>query len=116
MRQTEADRDAIMRAVLDYLHFSDENRQVAEEIAAETAHLLTTEPEADTGRLSFKQKIALAARATIRHAYTAYDDVLIENTLEQADLNMGRKTADDDDGPVADEVTEFIKQHRRKDA
>jgi hypothetical protein len=107
-------REAFQAEVIKYLNFDDRHKELAEEIAAEAADSSwASEKEglARSGRLSLAQKAVLAANTCIRHNYTAYDDILIENTLEQS---FSFKPEPDTDlrENVTDAVREFIQTHR----
>ncbi len=110
-----ASYDTLKKAVLDYLDFAAEHKELAETIANETARTVLEdlkEARRRESRLTIEQRIALAARAHIRHAYTAYDDVLIENTIEQAQLTMNA-VFEETGGESDDDVARFIEQHRK---
>ncbi len=104
------DQETFKAAVIAYLNFSEENKDLAEEIAGEA---LAWSDSMASERLSFEQQVAFASRACIRHTYTAYDDVLIENTLEQSDITMGKSYEESYEETDVDAVTEFIQRHRK---
>jgi hypothetical protein len=59
-----------------YLNFSAQHHELAGRIADEAVARLEENLMAGPDRLSFQQKVALAANACIRHRFTAYDDLL----------------------------------------
>jgi len=105
-------KEEIISAARKYLAFSEENRTLESEIAAETAEMMLREENSPgaVNRLSFDQRVVLAANRCIRHGYTAYDDRFIEQTIEQAyPENLEIETGVEE----SDEVAEFIKLRRR---
>ena len=108
--QGSGDRDDLYQEVIRFLDFSPQHIDIAREIAKQVSESgLAAE---QSPRLSARQQLSLAVRAWIRHTYTAYDDVLIENSIEQTDLGMGGEYGAPHDTTV-DAVTEFIERHRR---
>ena len=105
-----SDRDDVYQSVIRFLDFSPQNIDIAREIARNVSESGLSAQRSP--RLSARQQLSLAVRACIRHTYTAYDDVLIENSIEQADLGMGGEYGAQHDDTV-DAVTEFIERHRR---
>ena len=107
-------KDEVMR----YLSFADRHKALAEKIASEAAERAVNLFGQSTGRLTFEQQVKLATHSCIRHDYTDYDDILIEETVEYAaslfdkdspldGIEQGQQTE-----PV-DKVIEFIEEHRR---
>ena len=103
-------RDDLYQKVIRFLDFSSQYIDIAEEIARQVSE--TGLAAQRSPRLSARQQLSLAVRACIRHTYTAYDDVLIENSIEQTDLGMGGEYGAQHDNTV-DAVTDFIQRHRR---
>ena len=110
----DTDREKLRENVIKFLSFSSQYTDIASEIAnfiVDTAGLQRVVPER-ARRLDAHQRMVMAVRTYIRHTYTAYDDVLIENSIEQTDLSMGDDYGVQHDDAV-DAVTEFIERHRR---
>lgn len=97
--------------VIAYLNFSAKHHELAGKIADEAVARLEETLLDGSGRLSFQQKVALAANASIRHRYTAYDDLFIEKSLEQV-LHPQDKGPPAHIDPGPNEVVEFIRSHR----
>ncbi len=106
-------KEELVAAVEKYLAFSDQNKDVAAEIAEETAETMLKTEKNEPGainHLSFDKKVMFAANTCIRHNYTSYDDRFIEVTIEQSypeDLEIETEVEE------TDEVAEFIRLRRR---
>ena len=107
-------KEDIKKEVKGYLDFSEKHKQLAEEIAAETAARVCgagSEKAERTNRLTFEQKVRMAANVCIRHSHTGYDDILIEKSIEQSypfNEDVYKEFRED----AMNEVSEFIKKHR----
>lgn len=83
-------REQFSEAVYQYLGFATKHDGLARDIAKATAEYATrvgSERVGRTRKLSFEEKVILAARAYIRHNYTKYEDRLLglEYPLERGD-------------------------------
>ncbi len=112
MNKTE--KEKVKKAVVKYLKFSAPNKELAQEIAAETAQEFESMFADGTDRLSFEQKVELATRSCIRHSYTAYDDLFIEKTIAEEDDPLMEDADLDTRAGEQDEVSEFIRLNRKK--
>ncbi|MCP4714165.1 MAG: DUF2293 domain-containing protein [Deltaproteobacteria bacterium] len=113
---SELSQEAFVQEAMAYLDFSSSNRTLAEEIAADAfkrALKAETEQAKRPRQLLLKQKVILATRACIRHDYTAYDDILIENPNEQQVCPVINEQEGDAPNIHPNEVDDFIKRHRR---
>jgi hypothetical protein len=107
-------KEKFRKEIKKYLNFSNKYKKLAEEIAAETAEMVYEAPSERvnrTSKLSFEQKVKMAANACIRHSYTDYDDILIEKTIEQS-CSFIDDTYKEIKGEAMNEVSEFIRKHR----
>jgi hypothetical protein len=78
-RQEERHREELRGAILAYLAFAPEHAALAQEIAEEAATRAAVVGSGRVGRtrrLSLEDRAALAARASIRHQHTRYEDEL----------------------------------------
>jgi len=104
-------------AVIRYLNFTDQHTALAEKIASEAAERAGRLFSRDTGRIPFDQQVRLATHSCIRHDYTDYDDILIEETIEYTASLFDKESPldgiDQDRQPEqVDKVAEFIGEHR----
>jgi hypothetical protein len=86
----DAYRAEFTAAVLAWLDFTSEHAALAERIATAAADRAVVVGSGRVGRttlLSLEERAALAARATIRHQYTDYEDRLVEVDPFEADLD-----------------------------
>jgi hypothetical protein len=96
------------------LDFAPEHAALAQEIANVTAARAVVVGSGRVGRtrlLSLEERAALAARATIRHLFTDYDDRLVgldplDARIDDFEYRMIKQSAHDD-------VDEFLDTHRR---
>jgi hypothetical protein len=112
----DSHKEQLIQKVLAYLRFADEHAALATAIAEHAAAQIMREERERGGRiarLSPERLIELQVRACIRHTHTGYDDILVETTLEQADILRGATEAAGPQQEV-DDVTAFIEQHRRQ--
>jgi hypothetical protein len=104
----------LREAVLAFLSFAPEHAQLAEQIAAETAAHAAVVGSGRVGRtqlLSLQEKAALAARAHIRHRYTAYEDQLGGRPYEAWDEDdLYREIK----GAAHEAVDNFLEDHRQQ--
>jgi hypothetical protein len=101
-------------AVVAWLGFAPEHAAVAQEIADVTAERAVVVGSGRVGRtrvLSLEERVALAARATIRHRFTDYDDLLVgldpsDAAIDDIEYRLIKQSAHDD-------VDDFLTAHRR---
>lgn len=100
--------------MLAFLSFAPEHAQLAEQIASETAAHAAVVGSGRVGRtqlLSLQEKAALAARAHIRHRYTAYEDQLGDLPFEAWDEDdLYREIK----GAAHEAVDDFLEDHRQQ--
>ena len=93
----DAYRAEFTAAVLAWLGFAPEHEKLAAEIADSAAQRAREVGSGRVGRtktLPLKERAALAARATIRHRFTDYDDVAVELDPFETEMdNVGYRTA-----------------------
>jgi len=104
-------KERYREAVMAYLNFSATHQNLAGRIADEAVARIEGTSLAGSARLTFEQKVALAAHACIRHRHTTYDDIFIEKNLEHI-VPPHEKMAPPHSDPGHNEVFEFIKKHR----
>jgi hypothetical protein len=104
----------LCEAVLAFLSFAPQHAELAEQIAAETAAHAAVVGSGRVGRtqlLSLEEKAALAARAHIRHRYTAYEDHLGDRPYEAWDEDdLYREIK----GAAHQAVSDFLDDHRQQ--
>jgi Uncharacterized conserved protein (DUF2293) len=113
----DAYREEFTAAVLVWLDFAPEHAVLAEEIANVTAERAVVVGSGRVGRtrlLPLEERAALAARATIRHRFTDYDDHLVGldppgAEIDDFEYRMIKQNAHDD-------VEEFLDTYRRPPA
>jgi hypothetical protein len=109
----EAYRQEFRAGVLTWLEFAPEHAALAEEIADATAERAVVVGSGRVGRtrvLPLEERVALAARATIRHRFTDYDDRLVgldpsDAGIDDFEYHLVKHSAHDD-------VDEFLDTHR----
>ena len=116
-------RDEFAAAVLVFLDFVPTHAELAQEIArgvAEHATLVSSGRVGRTKQLPLEERATLAARAYIRHRYTAYENNLDVVTFEE-DLDSGAPIGGIDDDlyralkrDAATRVNEFLVRHRTR--
>ena len=110
----EAYREEFRAGVLAWLAFAPEHTALAEEIAEATAERAVVVGSGRVGRtklLPLEERVALAARATIRHRFTDYDDRLVgldpsDAAIDDFEYRSIKQTAHD-------EVDDFLDTYRR---
>jgi hypothetical protein len=110
----EAYRQEFRAGVLAWLEFAPEHAALAEEIADATAERAVVVGSGRVGRtrlLPLEERVALAARATIRHRFTDYDDRLVgldpsDAVIDDFEYRIIKQSAHDD-------VDDFLDTHRR---
>ena len=113
----EAYGDEFAAAVVAWLDFAPEHAALAERIAHETAARAVEVGSGRVGRtrlLSLEERAALAARATIRHRFTDYEDRLValdpfEAELADYEYRTIKRSAHD-------AVDDYLCAHRRPSA
>ncbi len=78
-RQEERYREQLIQAILAYLAFAPEHAALAQQIAEEAAARAAVVGSGRVGRtrtISLQDRAALAARASVRHQHTRYEDEL----------------------------------------
>jgi hypothetical protein len=104
----------LREAVLAFLNFAPQHAELAEQIAAETAAHAAVVGSGRVGRtqlLSLQEKAALAARAHIRHRYTAYEDQLDDLPFDAWDADdLYREIK----GAAYEAVADFLEGHRQR--
>ena len=86
----DAYRDEFAAAVLAWLAFAPEHAALADQIAISAADRAVVVGSGRVGRtrlLPLEERAALAARATIRHEFTDYDDRLAELDPFEAEVD-----------------------------
>jgi hypothetical protein len=107
-------REEFRAGVVAWLEFAPAHSALAEEIAEATAARAVVVGSGRVGRtrlLPLEERVALAARATIRHRFTDYDDRLVGLDLSDAaiddfEYHIIKKGSHDD-------VDDFLDTHRR---
>jgi Uncharacterized conserved protein (DUF2293) len=113
-KSEDAYREAFAAAALAWLDFTAEHAALAEHIATTAAERAVVVGSGRVGRtklLPLEERAALAARATIRHEFTDYDDRLVEldpfeTDVDDVDYRALKQAAHD-------AVDEFLLAHRR---
>ena len=104
----------LREAVLAFLNFAPQHTELAAQIAAETAAHAAVVGSGRVGRtrlLGLEEKAALAARAHIRHRYTAYEDHLDDLPFEAWDEDdLYREIK----GAAHEAVDDFLDVHRQR--
>jgi hypothetical protein len=111
-RQEAHYREEFAAAILRYLDFAPHHRELADQIATDTAEHAARVGSGRVGRtrtLSLEERAALAARAHIRHRHTNYDDNLDELVLLDVDYLYGDVRAD-----AHEAVDRFLENHRNR--
>ena len=101
-------------AVVAWLDFAPEHAGLAEQIATSAADRAVVVGSGRVGRtrlLPFEERAALAARATIRHRFTDYDDRLAE--LDPFEAETGDFEYRRIKHAAHDAVDDFLDAHRR---
>jgi hypothetical protein len=110
----EAYREEFRAGVVAWLAFAPEHAALAEEIAGVTAERAVVVGSGRVGRtrlLPLEKRVALAARATIRHRFTDYDDRFVgldpsDAAIDDFEYRIIKQSAHDD-------VDDFLDEHRR---
>jgi hypothetical protein len=110
----EAYREEFRAGVLAWLDFAPEHTALAEQIAEATAERAVVVGSGRVGRtklLPLEERVALAARATIRHRFTDYDDHLVgldlsDTAIDDFEYRIIKQNSHDD-------VDDFLDTHRR---
>ena len=113
----DAYREEFKAAVLAWLDFASEHAALAEEIANATAKRAVVVRSGRVGRtnlLPLEERAALAARATIRHWFTEYDDRLVGP--DPFDAEIGDFEYRIIKQSAHNEVDDFLCTHRRPPA
>jgi hypothetical protein len=109
-------RGEFAAAVLAWLDFTSEHAALAERIAAAAADRAAVVGSGRVGRtklLPLEERAALAARATIRHQFTDYDDRLVEHDPFETEVDdFEYRTIKD---AAQDSVDDFLCAHRSPD-
>jgi hypothetical protein len=111
-------REEFNDAVLRYLDFSDEYKDLAEEIAWGVSSWSCEKHSGRVGRtgaLTLEQKAELATRAHIRHAFTNYEGNLTAANFGEEILSMPEEIYHQVKSDAMDEVSEFIRKHRKSE-
>jgi hypothetical protein len=116
-RETAEDayREEFRAGVVAWLAFAPQHAALAEEIAEATAERAVVVGSGRVGRtkvLPLEERVALAARATIRHRFTDYDDRLVlrdvsDTAIDDFEYRLVKQAAHDD-------VDDFLSMHRRR--
>ena len=108
--------EELKHAIIEYLDFDPKYSELADSIAqeaTETSAELGSGRVGRTSKLTMKEKARLAARATLRHSYTGYDEM-----LESVKAELYGKLDDDTYREVKQDanqlVDEFLKEHKKK--
>ncbi len=78
-RKSQRYREQLIEAILAYLAFASEHAALAQQIAEDAAARAAVVGSGRVGRtrtISLEDRAALAARASIRHQHTSYEDEL----------------------------------------
>jgi hypothetical protein len=113
----DAYRSEFEAAVLTWLDFAAEHTDVAGEIAHAAADQAVVVGSGGVGRtraLALEERAALAARATIRHRFTDYDDRL--SGLDSFDTEIDDVEYREIKRSAQDVVDEFLRTHRQQSA
>lgn len=113
-RKEEKYKQTLKEAIVRYLNFAPEYKNLAEKIAAGASSTAAEKGSGRVGRtslLSLEKKAELAANAYIRHRHTTYEEQLVQQTDEEYFpmdnyLYLGIKAS------ARLEVEEFIEKHR----
>jgi hypothetical protein len=109
-RKEDVYRKELADAVVVFLHFAPQHADLARSTATEAADRAGEVGSGRVGRtqkLTLDERAALAARALIRHKYTAYEDRLVSEVWDDEFLYRSVKA------DAHDEVDHYLEDHRR---